>query len=594
MAEPQCNRRDVCNGRPGDLEGHRNLIKKLYVDEDLPLRTVMDLLNDSHRISASLNMYKKKLRQWKLRKSDNNHELVVLVCRNADQKEPKNSFRVRGRKIPGLEVQKFLKWQNMHPAYLSLPLEDQISPRKAEQTAYDFSSGASTSSRSGDGTSIEERESLSISPVSSGGCDYKLPLTISDDNTTSEPSPPYWYISDARPKFVRHDCLASVVNTSLENQSLKFIDCPASLRISEEMLFAMRTHVVRRLEPRLISVDEEDPTHKLGSRLTPVSKRRRLTWPGIASEFNLAIVNALVTLQKFGVARTTASLEQAFRHIQALLQNDSFAVMLFFLEALVHTQIYGAPQVGRILLQHIYQMATVIFSEHHPYAIWARNLLILYDTEGALEAAVARFCDAVEDALGPDDPMVPNQKGVLYDLQFKLRYHKNPSEDPSELINKYNAILGTCLARGDRAHQRLHMNLSAGLAGIYESLGQWHEAEIVYSNAPSQLERVMTDLSHGEEEPWFIPLGAIRSTAMLAQDIAQQSRFEEASQIFEKALNAATQVLGPDHPSTITIIADFAKCLAELNLDDHAKQMYDVLDERLKPFTLSPEMEIRF
>ena len=53
MGQLQCMRRDHCSGSPGDLDGHRSLIKQLYAHDDMPLRAVLMIANDEHGMNVS-------------------------------------------------------------------------------------------------------------------------------------------------------------------------------------------------------------------------------------------------------------------------------------------------------------------------------------------------------------------------------------------------------------------------------------------------------------------------------------------------------------------------------------------------------------
>lgn len=53
MAAIECTQRDVCICRSGDLESHRALVKQLYVDDDLSLEEVLEILRAHHRVNAS-------------------------------------------------------------------------------------------------------------------------------------------------------------------------------------------------------------------------------------------------------------------------------------------------------------------------------------------------------------------------------------------------------------------------------------------------------------------------------------------------------------------------------------------------------------
>ena len=53
MGHLRCVQGDLCDGHPGDLLGHRSLIRQLYVSDDMPLKAVMKVLKDEHDINVS-------------------------------------------------------------------------------------------------------------------------------------------------------------------------------------------------------------------------------------------------------------------------------------------------------------------------------------------------------------------------------------------------------------------------------------------------------------------------------------------------------------------------------------------------------------
>ena len=62
----QCHK--VCHGAGGDLSAHRELIERLYVEQDESVRTVANRLLQDHRLVISETFLKKKIRTWQIRK----------------------------------------------------------------------------------------------------------------------------------------------------------------------------------------------------------------------------------------------------------------------------------------------------------------------------------------------------------------------------------------------------------------------------------------------------------------------------------------------------------------------------------------------
>ena len=133
---------------------------------------------------------------------------------------------------------------------------------------------------------------------------------------------------------------------------LHYISLPIALKAPEEMYHAVRHYTASRIESRLIpenvsSSQEMSPQPKLA-----VSRRRRLKSPECCTTFADAVYNGFL-LTKLGPKPMAASLDQALREIEPLLQSHHFSIIQLMTNCInKKRQVFEAyPYISEMLLK---------------------------------------------------------------------------------------------------------------------------------------------------------------------------------------------------------------------------------------------------
>ncbi|KAL6245438.1 hypothetical protein RBB50_007437 [Rhinocladiella similis] len=78
MAMLKSNNRDRAPGED-EWERIKPILERLYIQDNLPLERMADVLSTEHDFNAKLNMYKTRLRKWKIRKNFKRQELALAA-----------------------------------------------------------------------------------------------------------------------------------------------------------------------------------------------------------------------------------------------------------------------------------------------------------------------------------------------------------------------------------------------------------------------------------------------------------------------------------------------------------------------------------
>ncbi len=105
---------------PNDWEGHREIIKRLYVNEDKALQEVVKEMEISHNFVATERMYKRRISDWDLDKNVKDEEMrAIIACRAMRlQQGEKSAFYVRGRLVDRKKIDRFAQRKGIDPMIL--------------------------------------------------------------------------------------------------------------------------------------------------------------------------------------------------------------------------------------------------------------------------------------------------------------------------------------------------------------------------------------------------------------------------------------------------------------------------------------------
>ena len=195
----------------------------------------------------------------------------------------------------------------------------------------------------------------------------------------------------------------------LETQSLRQLPVPLPLKLAEEMIHAVRTHVARRIEPRLLPPPPPSPSSSSSG-----SRRRRLPAPECFDTFTDALRIACDQRAKSSSPPRLmiSSIERAFEQLEPIILSDHFSVSCVTILSVLTLQTNGLHDIAHALIRRISQIATSIYGPSHSLAIWTRNLKQIFTcssnnvtntTQDTVLATMQAATDGIESVLGPND-----------------------------------------------------------------------------------------------------------------------------------------------------------------------------------------------
>lgn len=90
----------------------RDLIRQLYVEEDLTLKQVRTILEEDHRFPATERQFKRKIKEWKLDKNIKDEEMRIILeyeKMRSNLYGRDSIFYVRGRLVDHKKLQRFVQ-----------------------------------------------------------------------------------------------------------------------------------------------------------------------------------------------------------------------------------------------------------------------------------------------------------------------------------------------------------------------------------------------------------------------------------------------------------------------------------------------------
>ena len=143
-------------------ETYRPTIKRLYLDEDKPLKDVMIIMQRDHRLKATVKMYKGRIKKWGLDKNCKANEMKAIARKKVERDAVGKAslFKIRGRPIEIEEVFRHFKRKSFNSLEEML-MREQL-PRPETPSDVEVSTpGASIPS-----PSIYDAHSINLGPMS--------------------------------------------------------------------------------------------------------------------------------------------------------------------------------------------------------------------------------------------------------------------------------------------------------------------------------------------------------------------------------------------------------------------------------------------
>ncbi|EXJ84269.1 hypothetical protein A1O3_04936 [Capronia epimyces CBS 606.96] len=125
LAEKTTARADVGSSEPrtkrskgppaAQWEIHRDLIKELYRDRELKLEDVQKIMKDQHGFDATIQMYKKRLKDWNVRKNYTQEQKLEVLSTMQHQASPM-SFAINGKPLKRSRLRRPVRRNGMRMA----------------------------------------------------------------------------------------------------------------------------------------------------------------------------------------------------------------------------------------------------------------------------------------------------------------------------------------------------------------------------------------------------------------------------------------------------------------------------------------------
>jgi len=199
----------------------------------------------------------------------------------------------------------------------------------------------------------------------------------------------------------------------------------------------------------------------------------------------------------------------------------------------------------------VLEMRREILGDHHPdVAQSLNNLAGLYDSQGRYREAELLYQQALALMQKFFGNRHPNIATNLYNLAES--YRLQGKYDEAVLLHQQSLILSQDLF-GEH-HPDVASSLN-NLAKTYFSLGRYDEAETLYRKAVILRKELLSD-NHPD---------IADSLTKFAELYHFQRRYGEAEPLLKQALEIWGKALGVAHPITMTVRANYVKCLQVLS-----------------------------
>ncbi|KAK5446334.1 hypothetical protein LTS15_010030 [Exophiala xenobiotica] len=184
MALPACDNMPANRhyAPPDSWEQHRNEIERLYVHENRTLKVVMEIMAREHGHCATKKMYKTRLAKWKLDCKYNRNRYMKVISQKWRERAAlgKGSvFTVRGKVVPGAEINRYLKRRSR---YAGGQASDLKSTPTTNTPSTPSSSGEWTPSPSPGAQSATTTPTVSVEVLSSHADSMDLVATLDSDS----------------------------------------------------------------------------------------------------------------------------------------------------------------------------------------------------------------------------------------------------------------------------------------------------------------------------------------------------------------------------------------------------------------------------
>ena len=521
---PNDKKNTVTSGPQPDVwETHRLTIKRLYLDEDKPLKEVMAVMQREYGHEGTAKMYKSRITKWRLDKNCKAREMKAVarkkVARDAVGKA--TSFRIRGRTIDIEEVHRYYRRRN------GLSLREVVAKDKSPVADTPSAVDCLTPE-----ASASPRANHSIHVLRAGNT-----IVTDDDDPHSQISPPQWEDSGHRTsRPLRCFDLANNrlirVNENLRrlasaNDVSPSLTPPRDLLIPELIFSAIKTDIEGSLEQGIWKIGRD-------GHLKP-RKGPRLGGYAVHYMVDYCVAAASMLRKKLFV-EARQLLSRACERSKDVLEEKHASTIPMIFDVYFCLKHGGYSAAAIKVLEHLRATAALMPSINYTYRCLLDNLVTL-DQNVDEVYSIAWNCweDMLENHLEP-----LNQTWLSSRLEnIGIIGHRTGWQEAERLLRSLAIECEHTYGKSDTRYCRILQDLAWNLF----VQGRNEEAEQV----GLYVIREVKNFKDVHDPVWWT-VGALDVISMAQY---HQSKTDLAHNNLERCIDMAAQDLGKDSPETM-------------------------------------------
>ena len=516
----------VTSGPQPDIwETHRLTIKRLYLDEDKPLKEVMAIMQRDHGHKGTAKMYKSRITKWRLDKNCKAREMKAVawkkVARDAVGKA--TSFRIRGRSIDIEEVRRYYRRKN------GLSLEEVVARDKAPvadtPSAVDYSTpGASASPRANHSIYVPRAGNTIVTDDDDPHNQISLPQWEDSGHRTSRPLRSF---DLANNRFIRVN--ENPRRLAYANDVSPSLTPPRDLLIPELIFLAIKTDVEGSFEPGIWKISRD-------GHVRPRKRPRSGTRTYAVQHMLDYCYTAASMLQNNLFVEARQVLSRACERSKDILEEKHFDTIPIIFDVYFHFKRVGYSAAAIKVLQHLRAMAALMPSTSYTYRCLLDNLVTLdQNVDEVYSMAWQCWEDMLENHLEP-----LNQTWLLSRLGNIVTIgHRTGQQEAERLLRSLAIECEHTYGKSDTRHWRILQELAWNLV----EQGRNEEAEQVGLYVLQEVE----NSKDVHDSSWWT-IGALDA---ISHAQYHQFKYDLAQNNLEHCIDIATQLSGKDDAETV-------------------------------------------
>lgn len=508
-------------------EFHRPTIKKLYLDDDKPLKEVMAIMQRDHAHKGTVKMYKNRITKWRLDKNAKAHEMKAIARKKVERDAvgKASTFEIRGRQVEIEAVLRYFKRRH-YRSFMDVVNRDK-SPQAATPSDVrcltpdiSFLSDSTGSSRLESASSMAAADEEAIrsqtfpsQTTGMSGTDMHHPLPGSD---LAKSQLLWWYDDIRRLSTLNH------VSPSLTQ--------PQSLLIPERMFSTTRTILQGVFDGSLWKTDSD------GNQVSQKEAAERgVGRSAIAELLDCCLIATFFLDQKLFV-EARQLLSKACERIKDVLEEGHLRTIPIILEIQIEFEFTGYRAAAVMVFEHFRAIAAVTPGVPHAFRQFFENILLL-DQDVVEVLFLTRKLN--EDIL--DQHLEPfNRTRLVSRIEYlDVLCSKGSWRETEQCLR---SLLTDCEQKYGRLDQRYWL-IQDRLAMNLQYQGRDEEVEEMGHNMVQQARYCM-------DEKTF-PYLAIRALDIVSTAQYKQSKYDLAHESLMLCISIATKSNGENDPATI-------------------------------------------